>query len=60
MFWRVHQDAGLKVMSNVRLAFDWAGRKFSFFCQFFVCCVGRKGLNSTFLGVLGDFLWYDR
>ncbi len=45
MFWHVHQDAGLKVMSNVRLALEWAGGKLSFFLPFFCCCMGRKGLN---------------
>ncbi len=47
MFWRVHRDAGSKVMSNVRLALEGAGGKFSFFHQFFVCCVGRKGLTLS-------------
>ncbi len=46
MFLCVHGDAGSKVMSNVRLVLDWAGRKFSFFSQFFFVLCGQERVKT--------------
>jgi hypothetical protein len=49
VFWRVHLDAGSKVMSDVRLALDWAGGKFLFFSPIFFVLCGQERVNYCFI-----------